>query len=113
MNMTETAMAAEAEGEQVTRTKLMEDLKTVVADAEELLKATVGQTGERISAARVKAEGSLRAAKARLAVHEEALLAKSKAVAGAAENYVRANPWKGMGIAALAGLIIGILAARR
>lgn len=113
MNMEETATAAETEVEQVTKKKLMEDLKAVLADAEDLLKATVGQTGERISAARLKAEESLKAARARLAVQEAALLAKSKAVAGAAENYVRANPWKGVGIAAVAGLIIGLLAARR
>jgi len=113
MSMTESFTAAEAGGEQVTSKKLMEDLRAVVSDAEELLKATAGETGERIKAARVKAEESLKTARARMAEHEAVLLAKTKAVAGAAENYVRANPWKGVGIAAVAGLILGILAARR
>jgi len=35
MDMTEQATATEAEVEKVTRGKLVEDLKTVVADAEE------------------------------------------------------------------------------
>ena len=43
MNATET--------EHVGRDKLVTDLKVVVADAEELLKATASQTGERITAA--------------------------------------------------------------
>ncbi|MDP3482404.1 MAG: DUF883 family protein [Sulfuricella sp.] len=37
--------------EHITKGKLMEDLRMVVADAEELLKATANQTGERIAAA--------------------------------------------------------------
>jgi len=49
MGMTERATATEAEAEQVAKKKLMEDLKAVVAGAEELLKATADQTGERIA----------------------------------------------------------------
>ena len=52
MGLIERLTAGEAEAEQVTKEKLMEDLKAVVADAEELLKATADQTGERIAAAR-------------------------------------------------------------
>jgi ElaB/YqjD/DUF883 family membrane-anchored ribosome-binding protein len=91
----------------------MEDLKAVVADAEELLEATASQTGERIAAARAKAEESLKAAKTRLAEQEAAVMAKTKAAARATEDYVRANPWTAVGIAATVGLILGILAARR
>jgi ElaB/YqjD/DUF883 family membrane-anchored ribosome-binding protein len=51
MNMTETVTATEAGVAKVTRGKLMEDLKAVVTDAEELLKASARQTGERNAAA--------------------------------------------------------------
>jgi ElaB/YqjD/DUF883 family membrane-anchored ribosome-binding protein len=111
--MTQPITATEAEGGRVTTEKLMEDLKAVVADAEELLKATANQTGERIAAARGKAEESLKAAKARLAEEEAAVMAKTKAAAKATEDYVRANPWKALGIAAAVGLVLGLLAARR
>jgi ElaB/YqjD/DUF883 family membrane-anchored ribosome-binding protein len=113
MGMTERVTAAGAEAEQVSMGELMEDLRAVVADAEELLKATADQTGERIVAARGKAEESLKAAKARLDEQEAAVVAKTKAVAKATEDYVRDNPWKAMGIAAAAGLVLGILAKRR
>jgi ElaB/YqjD/DUF883 family membrane-anchored ribosome-binding protein len=106
-------MATEAEVEQITKEKLMEDLRAVIADAEELLKATAKQTGERIAAARAKAEESLKAAKARLAEDKAAVMAKTKAAAKAADDHVRANPWMAVGIAAGVGFVLGILAARR
>jgi ElaB/YqjD/DUF883 family membrane-anchored ribosome-binding protein len=111
--MREWVAKTEGEAEQITKGKLMEDLKAVVADAEELLKATADQTGERIAAARGKAEESLKAAKVRLDEQEAALMLKTKAAAKATEDYVRDNPWKAMGIAAVAGLVLGILAKRR
>jgi len=91
----------------------VEDLKAVVADAEELLKATAGQTGERIEAARAKAEESLKAAKARLGEEESAVMEKTKAAAKAAEDYVRTNPWTAVGITAAACFVLGILVGRR
>ncbi len=112
MSMTEPVTATEAEVEQVTRGKLMEDLRAVVADAEELVKASAEQTGERIAAARAKAEESLKAAKARLAQQEGAVMAKTRAAAKATEDYLRANPWKAVGIAAGAGFVLCLLATR-
>ncbi len=113
MSMAERITATVAEAEQVAKGKLMEDLRAVVAGAEELLKATADQTGERIAAARGKAEESLKVAKVRLDEQEAALMAKTKAAAKATEDYVRDNPWKSVGIAAAAGLVLGILAKRR
>jgi len=99
--------------DQISTKKLMEDLSAVVNDAEDLLKATASQTGERISEVRAKTEESLRAAKVRLADAQEALLDKAKAVAQDADAYAHENPWKTAGIAAAAGLLIGALIARR
>ena len=112
MNMAERVMATETEVEQVTKGELMEDLRAVVADGEELLKATADQTGARIATARSKAEESLKAAKARLNEQDAAVMARARAAAKATEDYVRANPWQAVGIAALAGLVLGILARR-
>ena len=111
--MTEQATAAGAEMEQVTKEKLMADLKAVIADAEELLKATANQTGERITAARARTEESLKAAKIRLQEEQAAMMAKTKAAAKAADEYVRAHPWQAIGIAGVVGLVLGILASRR
>ena len=113
MAMTGQETATEGEMEKGTTGKLVEDLKAVMADAEELLKATADQTGERIAAARVKAEESLKAVKVRLAEEEVAVMAKTRAAAKAAEDYVRAHPCKAVGITAAVGFVLGILVARR
>ena len=113
MGMTEWVTAREAEAEQIIKGKLMKDLRAVVAGAEELLKATAGQTGERIAAARGKAEKSMKAAKVRLDEQDAALRAKTKAATKSTEDYVRDNPWKAIGIAAAAGFVLCILATRR
>ena len=113
MAMTGQETATEAEVEKGIGGKLVEDLKAVVADAEELVKATASQTGERITTARTKAEESLKTAKVRLAEQEGTVMAKNRAAAKATEDYVRANPWNGVGIAAAVGFVLGILVVRR
>jgi ElaB/YqjD/DUF883 family membrane-anchored ribosome-binding protein len=111
--MTGQETASGAEKEKGIRGKLVEDLKTVMTDAEELLKATADQTGERIKAARAKAEESLKVAKVRLSQKEVAVMAKTNAAAKATEDYVRTNPWRAMGITAAVGFVLGILVVRR
>ena len=99
--------------EHVSKEKLMEDLKVVVADAEELLKATANQTGERIAAARSRAEESLRAAKVRVAEAQASLVKQARVAAKTTDDYVHENPWQAVGIAAAVGLVLGALISRR
>ena len=103
----------EATVDQVTKKKLMEDLKTVVNDAEELLKkAASAQTREWVETAQAKAKKSLKAANDWLSAEEEAAIARSRSAVKATEDYVQANTWMFLGMAATAGLVVGILAVR-
>src|SRR5574340_1478807 len=97
---------------EVSKEKLMQDLRVVVSDAEELLRATAGQAGEKATAARERIQESLVSAKARLIAAEEAVVAKTKQAAKATDEYVHENPWKAVGIAAGVGLVIGMLISR-
>ena len=97
----------------VTKEKLVADFKVVVADAEELLKATAGQAGDKVAELRSKAQANLAIAKASLADAQAALLEKAKAAGRAADDYVQENPWRAVGIAAGIGLVIGLLIGRR
>jgi ElaB/YqjD/DUF883 family membrane-anchored ribosome-binding protein len=100
--------------EKITKKKLMEDLKTVVNDAEELLKkAASAQTREWIATAQGKAKKSLKAANDWLTAEEGAMAAKARTTAKATEDYVRSNTWMVMGMAALTGLVVGIWAVLR
>jgi ElaB/YqjD/DUF883 family membrane-anchored ribosome-binding protein len=98
---------------EVTTDQLIDDLKTVMADAEALLKATSAQTGEKLQEVRARAEESLRLAKERLTVAEEEALRRARELADATEEYVRDNPWQSVGIAAGVGLVLGLLLSRR
>ena len=97
----------------VSKEKLVADLKVVVADAEELLRATASQAGEKVSAARERIQASLATAKVKLTEAERALLERTKLAARAADDYVHENPWQAVGIAAAAGLVLGVLISRR
>jgi ElaB/YqjD/DUF883 family membrane-anchored ribosome-binding protein len=93
--------------------KLMADLKLVVADAEELLRVTAGAAGEGAAEMRGRVTASLAQAKASLAHAQEVALEKAKAAGRATDEYVHDNPWKSIGVAAGAGLLIGLLIGRR
>ena len=98
---------------EVTTDQLLTDLKTVMSDAEALLRATSAQTGEKIQEVRARAEESLRQAKARLSSIEDEALRRAREVADATDEYVRENPWQSVGIAAGVGLLLGLLLSRR
>jgi len=93
--------------------RLVQDLRTLVADAEDLVKATAAETGERIKNARTRLEGHLRVARARLDEAQLALVEQSKVAAAAGDRFARENPWKVAGIAAGIGLLLGVLIGRR
>jgi len=97
----------------VSKQKLAADLKIVVADAEELLRATAGQAGEKVAELRSKIESRLHDARATLAEAQEAVVDNAKKVGRATDDYVHENPWKSVGIAAGVGLLVGILIGRR
>ena len=98
---------------EVSRDKLVTDLKVVIADAEELLKATASVAGDKAAAARVKIQDSIDSAKQKLAYLGEAGVYKAKAAALATDDYVHENPWQAVGIAAAAGVVLGLLISRR
>lgn len=98
---------------QVTKEKLVADFKVVVSDAEELLRATAGQAGEKVSELRAKAQDRLANAKVKLAEVESLAIDKAKEAGRVADDYVRENPWRSVAIAAGCGLIVGLLIGRR
>ena len=99
--------------EQVSTGRLLEDLRTVVRDTEELLKATASQTGEKAEEARRRVSAALDGAKVRLQQAQASAAQMSDEALKATEQYVRDNPWQAVGIAAGVGLVLGALLARR
>ena len=98
---------------QVSKEKLTADFKTVVDDAEELLRATADQAGEKTKELRDRIKQRLQSARSKLAEVETVVAEKTKAAAHATDHYVHENPWRAVGIATGVGLIIGLLIGRR
>ena len=99
--------------ESAAKDKLVADVKTLIADSEELLRASAGQAGEKITAARERIQASLATAKVKLGDAERAALEQAKKAAKVTDEYVQDNPWRAVGIAAFAGLVLGVLISRR
>lgn len=98
---------------EAAREKLAADLKAVINDTEELLRATADQTNERLNTVRARLEERVANAKENLAEIGEDILTQSKVTAKSVDTYVRERPWQSVGIAAAVGLLIGLFAHRR
>ncbi|HEY9509455.1 MAG TPA: DUF883 family protein, partial [Verrucomicrobiae bacterium] len=95
----------ESDIEQSTE-KLLQDLREVVRDGEELLKAGASELGERGSAAREKLAAALEVARET----QQRLQERAMQGARATDQLIRANPYQAVGIAFGVGLLVGVLA---
>lgn len=95
------------------RTKLMSDLKVVVADAEALLKLTAHEVGEGAAALRTRLQERLAHSRQSLVEMQATATQKAKVAGQAADDYVHAHPWKAMAVGAGVGVIVGLLIQRR
>lgn len=98
---------------QVSKQKLVTDLKVLIGDTEELLKATAGQAGEKVAVARERIQASLAVYKEKLLDAEQALMEKTKEAARATDEYVHEHPWQAVSVAAGVGFLLGLLVSRR
>lgn len=93
--------------------RLTEDMRAVVHDMEELLKATAGQTGDKISAVRTRAEENLHEMRRKLNEMEGNVVDQAKTAAKATDHLVHENPWQSIAVAAGVAFLLGMLTSRR
>jgi len=93
------------------RARMAGDIRAVIADGEDLLKAAAEVSGEGFAVARGKFAEKLGTARARLEDASHAAVGTAKRGAAAANGYVHGNPWTVIGVAVAAGALIGFLAA--
>jgi len=92
---------------------LMADFQALVSDTERLLEHTATLAGDQADELRSQIHDSLVRARETLQLTEDSLRERGKAAVAATEDYVQANPWQSVGIAAGVGFLIGLLASRR
>ncbi|WP_150696977.1 DUF883 family protein [Pandoraea terrae] len=98
---------------EVNKEKFMTDIKTVLADAEDLLKQAANTTGERASELSDRALTLLKQAKEKASDVQVVVVEKSKQAARVTDDYVHDHPWQAVGIAAGVGVVVGLLLNRR
>jgi ElaB/YqjD/DUF883 family membrane-anchored ribosome-binding protein len=89
--------------------KLLRDLKTVVRDGEELLRAGARDLSERGVAARERLAAALEVARDTQQRLQERAVSSAKAT----DRLVRDHPYESLGIAFGIGLLLGIMTNRR
>ena len=89
--------------------KLMNDLRAVARDAEELLDATGTALGGKADAARERLRHTVECAKGTCA----GLQAQAEKQVMAAENAIRTRPLQSVGLAVGLGVLLGLILSRR
>ena len=99
-----TATGADAGGQEVG---------TLMEDVQDLLSRVAHVADPEIARLRAKVERGMTTAKKTLGMRMDHVQRRTKDALTAGDSYVRDRPWQAIGIAALAGVVVGILVARR
>ena len=94
------------------RQKIIEDIKVLLTDSEEMLRLASAVGGEGVDALRERLRAHADSLQDALADAQAATQIRYRAAAESTERYVRDNPWQAVGIAAGIGFLFGLLVAR-
>ena len=92
----------------ITREKVYEDVKVLIHDVQELLKATTSVVGDKATEARSRVQDHLKVVQDKMGDHYETVRNKGKEAFDVTHGYVSENPWNAVGIAAGVGFLVGI-----
>jgi ElaB/YqjD/DUF883 family membrane-anchored ribosome-binding protein len=90
-----------------------EEVRNLTADVQDLLSRLAHVADPEIARLRAKVERALATAKRTLADGTDRVQRQAKNVMTVGDLYVRDKPWRAVGIAAAAGIVVGFLVARR
>src|SRR5260370_20333529 len=88
------------------------EIKNLIADVEDLMARIADLKDADVVRVRSRVQRAVDATKQSLSDSAETLRCQAREVAGTADDYVRESPWQAIGIAALVGAVVGILATR-
>jgi ElaB/YqjD/DUF883 family membrane-anchored ribosome-binding protein len=95
------------------RDRLAQNLRHIVEDADQLMKTAAKSGDAQFDAMRERFEAQLRRMRVQLDELEETAAHKARQAARTADQAVHSHPYAAIGVGAAAGLLIGLLMARR
>ena len=101
------------EGVNDVRAAASSEIKSLIADVEDLMARIADLKDADVVRMRGKVQRAVDATKQSLADSADTLRQQAQKAASTADDYVRERPWAAVGIAALVGAVVGILATRR
>lgn len=102
-----------SEGAQNIKTVASVEIKSLIADVEDLVVRIADLKDADVARVRTKVMRAIDTAKDSVADSADTLRRQAQRVATSADDYVHDSPWQAVGIAALVGALVGILATRR
>jgi ElaB/YqjD/DUF883 family membrane-anchored ribosome-binding protein len=102
-----------SEGARDLKAAASTEIKSLIADVEDLMARIADLKDADVMRVRSKVQRAVDATKQSLAEGADAIRQHAQSVAGTADDFVRDSPWQAVGIAALVGAVVGILATRR
>jgi ElaB/YqjD/DUF883 family membrane-anchored ribosome-binding protein len=92
--------------------KIVEDLRVLLKDSEEMLRLAANVPGEGVDALRDKLGTHVETLQSALGDAQQNAQRRYRTATVNTERYVRHNPWRSIGIAAGVGFVLGILTTR-
>lgn len=89
------------------------DMRNLVRDAQDLFREATSATGERTDELIAMGLSMLDAALVKAQEVQAVAMETGKEVAKSTDDFVQENPWKSLAISAGAGLLLGMLIARK
>src|SRR5450432_2242185 len=89
------------------------EIKSLIADVEDLMARIADLKDADVVRVRGKVQRAVEATKQSLADGADVIRQHAQNAVSTADDYVRESPWQAVGIAALIGAVVGILATRR
>ncbi len=89
------------------------EIKNLISDVEDLMARIADLKDADVVRVRSKVQRAVDATKQSLYDSADSIRKQAQSVASTADDYVRDSPWQAIGIAALVGAVVGILATRR
>jgi ElaB/YqjD/DUF883 family membrane-anchored ribosome-binding protein len=94
------------------RAKLAQDVRAMITDVEDLLRLKAADAGEQANGLRDRLQERVRSLKAQVQAVEADAAHRARDAMDAADRQVRLHPWGAAGLAAAAGLLVGLLLRR-